>query len=90
MYTSEIHKIFTRVFDNCYQQWYVSCVCIDVYYLLYSLRYGLRYGLRVVAWVWYDTTEFYSIYKYTWGNFRPMWDALSPNIRHTQANYKNS
>lgn len=42
-----------------------------------------------VTWVWCDTTEFYSIYKYTWDNFRPTWDALSPNIEHAQANYKN-
>ena len=37
-----------------------------------------------------DTTEFYSIYKYTWDKYRPTWDALSPNIEHAQANYKNS
>nr|DAS07024.1 MAG TPA: hypothetical protein [Caudoviricetes sp.] len=37
-----------------------------------------------------DTIEFYSIYKYTWGKYRPTWDALSPNIRPIKANYKNS
>ena len=31
MYTSEIHKIYTRVFDNCFYLLYVYCVYTDVY-----------------------------------------------------------
>lgn len=90
MYTSEIHKIYTRVFDNCYHLWYVCiCVCIDVCYCVVSCV--LSYvGLWLLRGYGVCTTEFYSIYKYAWDKYRPTWDALSPNINHAQANYKNS